>query len=99
MFEVENNYGHKSTLQMFTGIYGVPIGFSVISIEKGCKKHRETLYSSQEKIVYVAGKPCSIYRLRGNPYDNCRISLQSVNITGFPTTYTIFLFEEYRVSL
>ena len=29
---------------------------------KGCKNHRETLYSSKWKIVYVVGKPCNIYR-------------------------------------
>ena len=36
-------------------------------MEKGCKNHRETLYSSKGKIVYVVGKLCNIYRLRGNP--------------------------------
>ena len=36
-------------------------------MEKGCKNHRKTLYSSKRKIVYVVGKPCNIYRLRGNP--------------------------------
>ena len=57
-----------STLQMFTGIYRVPIGcFCRISMEKGCKNHRETLYSSKGKIVSVVGKPCNIYRFRGNP--------------------------------
>ena len=35
-------------------------------MEKGCKNHRETLYSSKGKIVYVVGKPCNINRLRGN---------------------------------
>ena len=60
------------TLQMFTGIYGVPVGFSTISMEKGCKNHRETLYSSKGKIVYVVAKPCNIYRLQetiGFPYN------------------------------
>jgi hypothetical protein len=38
-----------------------------ISMEKGCKSHKETLNSSKGKIVYVVGKPCNIYRLRGNP--------------------------------
>ena len=33
------------------------------------------------KIVYFVGKPCNIYRLRGM-------------LQGFPTTYTIFPFEE-----
>ena len=51
----------QSTLQMFTGVY------PAISMEKGCKNHRETLYSSKGKIVYVVGKPCNIYRLWGNP--------------------------------
>ena len=41
---------------MFTGIYGVPIGIFAISMEKGSKNHRETLYSSKGKIVYVVGK-------------------------------------------
>ena len=44
----------ESTLQMFTGIYGVPVSFfSAISMEKGCKNHRKTLYSSKGKILYV----------------------------------------------
>ena len=64
---------------MFTGIYGVPVGFSAISMEKGCKNHKEAVYSSKGKIVYVVGKPCNIYRLQGKPYDNCRIFQQSVN--------------------
>ena len=33
-------------------------------MEKGSKNHRETLYSSKGKIVYVVGKPCNIYRLQ-----------------------------------
>ena len=37
--------------------------FPAISMEK----HRENLYSSKGKIAYVVGKPCNIYRLRGNP--------------------------------
>ena len=53
------------TLQMFIGIHRVPIDFSAISMEKGCKNDRETLYSTK----------------------------------GFPTTYTIFPSEEYRVPL
>ena len=36
-------------------------------METGCKNHRETLYSSKGKVAYVMGKPCNIYRLRGNP--------------------------------
>ena len=32
-----------------------------------CKDHRESLYSSKGKIVYVVGKPCNIYRFWGNP--------------------------------
>ena len=30
-------------------------------LQKGCKNHRETLYSSKGKIVYVVGIPCNIY--------------------------------------
>ena len=57
-----------TTLQMFTGHYGVSAAvFPELSMEKGCKNHRETLYPSKGKIVYVVGKPCNIYRLRGNP--------------------------------
>ena len=44
---------------------------------QGCYRiflhHRETLYSSKGKIVYVVGKPCNIYRLGGKPYDNYSI--------------------------
>ena len=49
-------------------------------MKKGSKNHRETLYSSKGKIVYDVKKPFNIYRLQGKPYDNYRISLQSVNI-------------------
>ena len=38
--------------------------FPAISREKGCNNHRENLYSSKGKIVYVEGKPCNIYRLQ-----------------------------------
>ena len=51
-------------------------------MEKDCKNKKETLDSPKEKIVYVGGKPFNIYRLRGKPYDNYRISPQSVNIIG-----------------
>ena len=37
----------------------------------------------------------TIYRLQGKPYDNYRISLQSVNITGFP--YNIHNFSLWGV--
>ena len=53
-------------------------------MEEGCKNHKETLYSSKGKIVYVVGKPRNIYRLRGNPIVFLGFTLQSVNITGFP---------------
>ena len=49
-------------------------------MEKGCKNHRETLYSSKGKIVYVVGKPYNIYRLRGKPYDNYRISPEDLDL-------------------
>ena len=48
-------------------VHGFPVVFSAISMEKGCKNHRKTLYSSKGKIVYIVEKPCNIYRLRGNP--------------------------------
>ena len=53
-------------------------------MEKGCKNHRETLNSLKGKILYVVRKPCNIYRLQGKPYDNYKISLQYLNITGIP---------------
>ena len=40
--------------------------------------------ASKGKIVYVVGKPCNIYRLKGNPIVIIVFSPQSVNITGFP---------------
>ena len=43
------------------------VSFPAISMEKSCKNYIETLYSSKGKIVYVVGKLCNIYRLRGNP--------------------------------
>ena len=55
---------HCKCLQGFTGCLQV---FPVISMEKGYKNHSKTLYSSKGKIVYVVGKPCNIYKLRGNP--------------------------------
>ena len=59
---------YKGTLQMFIGHYGGCLQvFRGISMENGCKNHKETLYSSKGKIVYVVGKPCNIYRLLGNP--------------------------------
>ena len=57
-------YIHCKSLQGFTEC---PYGFPAISMETGCKNHRETLYSSKGKVAYVVGKPCNIYRLRGNP--------------------------------
>ena len=63
---------------MFTGVY------PAISMEKDCKNHKETLYSSKRKIVYAVGNPRNIYRLQGNPIVIIGFSLQSVNITGFP---------------
>ena len=58
------NYTHSKCLQ---GITGDMQGKSAISMEKGCKNHRETLYSSKGRIAYIVEKPCNIYRLRGNP--------------------------------
>ena len=47
-------------LQGFAGFSGF---FSAISMEKGSKNHKETLYSSKGMIVYVVGNPYNIYRL------------------------------------
>ena len=70
------------TANFFRGLRGLQV-FPAISMEKGCKNHRETLlYSLKGKIV--VGKPCNIYRLLGNPIVIIRLSQQSVNITGFP---------------
>ena len=41
---------HSKCLQGFTV-------FPAISMKKGCKNHRQTLYSSNGKIVYVVGNP------------------------------------------
>ena len=63
-------YYYRAILKMFTGVYGLYVDFFCsigMYMEKVCKNHKETLYSSKEKIVYVVGKPCNIYRLRGNP--------------------------------
>jgi hypothetical protein len=73
---------HCKCLQGITGCLQV---FPAISIEKGCKNHRETHTPLKGKIVYVVGKPCNIYRLQGNP----------IIIMGFPHN----IIEEYRVSL
>ena len=50
--------------------------FTTKSMKKGCKNHRETLYPSKGKIVYVVGKSSNIYKLRGKPYDTlcCKCS-------------------------
>ena len=64
---------HCKCLQGFTGF------FSAILREKGFKNHRETPY-----FVHVVEKPCNIYRLEGNHVVIIGISLQFVNITGFP---------------
>ena len=44
----------QPTKQMFTGY---PQVFPAITMEEGCKNHKETLYSSKGKIVYLVGKP------------------------------------------
>ena len=65
-------------------MHGVPVGFPCNIYGKGCKNHRETLYSSKGKILYVLGKRCNIYRLQGNPIVIIGFFLQSVNITVNP---------------
>jgi hypothetical protein len=47
----------KLHCKCFQGIKGCLQVFPAISLEKGCKNHKETLYSSKGKIVYVVGKP------------------------------------------
>ena len=43
-----------------------PIGFSAISMEKGCKS--KLILLKRKKNGYVVGKPCNTtYRLQGNP--------------------------------
>ena len=61
----QKNWLHGKLLQGFTGCLQ---GFPAISMKNGYTNHRETLYSSKGKIVYVVGKPCKIYRMRGKPY-------------------------------
>ena len=62
------------TANVYRELRGDLQGKSAISMEKGYKNHRETLYSSKGKIAYIVEKPCNIYRLRGNP----------IIIMGFP---------------
>ena len=64
------------------GIYGAPIVFPLaISMEKGCKNHRETLYSSKGKIVYVVGKPCVSKRERKSVFCNKeKLEMKTKNI-------------------
>ena len=59
---------HKTALLNFisthcegVGITGSLQGKPALSMEKGCKNHKEPLS------IYVVDKPCNIYRLRGNP--------------------------------
>ena len=67
------------------GIMGCLQVFPPLSMEKGCKNHRETLYSSKGKIVYEVGKPCNIYRLWGNP-----IVIISLQIKAFKRHATFY---------
>ena len=55
-----------------------------------CKRLQDIPGSLQ--VFPVVGKPCQIYRLRGNPIIIMKFSPQSVNITGF-------FHNIYRVSL
>ena len=80
---------------MFTGIYGGPIDFCAVSMEKGCMNHKETLCSSMGNILYVVGNSWNIYRLLGNPIVIIEVFLQSVNITGF--SYNIHNLSHWEV--
>ena len=75
-------------------VYGGLGGVCRLSMQylwlKGCKNHRETLYSSRGKIVYVVGKSNIYLQIAGKSYSYYR---------GFPTTYIIFPFEAYMVFL
>ena len=52
-------------LQMFTGY---PQVFPAISMEEGCKNHREIMYSLKGKIVFsVGGKPVIFTDCGENP--------------------------------
>ena len=71
------------TLQIFTpwklqglGITGSLQRKPALSMEKGCKNHKETLCMLWINPV--------IFTDCGKPHDNYRISPKSVNITGFP---------------
>ena len=73
----------RTTLQIFTpwklrglGITGSLQGKPALSMEKGCKNHKETLCMLWINPV--------IFTDCGKPHDNYRISPKSVNITGFP---------------
>ena len=68
---------------MFTGFFS---NFVCFSESLNFKNQRETLYSSKGKIVYVVGKPCNIYRLRGNPIVIIASTPQFVNTVDSPNS-------------
>ena len=66
---VKLHYAHCKCLQ---GITGTLQGKSAIPMEKGCKNHRETLYSSKGKIAYTA-----------RPQDTRPQGVRTLEIHGF----------------
>ena len=62
-----NTLAMSYTLQVFTWVCGVSIGFPCNTYGKAWKHNWETLYQSKGKILYVVGKPRDIYRSTGFP--------------------------------
>ena len=59
-YKSQNSYTANFYPMKTTGTGSLQV-FPALSMEQGCKNHRETLS------MYVVGKPCNIYRLQGNP--------------------------------
>ena len=74
---------------MITGVYGVSVGFPCNIYEKRAVRITEKPYTPQrERWCMLLGNPVIFTDCGENP----------MITIGFPT-YTIFPFEEYRVSL
>ena len=78
-------HGQKSYIPKYTAnVYRDLQGSCRFFSAKGSKNHRETLYSSKGKIVYVIGNPCNIQRFKASPSYHRFFPLQSANVAGFP---------------
>ena len=77
------------TANVHRGFTGFPSFFPAISMKEGCKNHRETLYSSKGKIVYVVGKPYYYLQIAGKSYNYHGVSPQYYS--PFPYVVQVFL--------